>query len=455
MISVMKNLKLAPALPYIGSREMLQQVPGLIAVCAGALTALLGVSFYGVACVALFVYSLMWYVDSLGEELGIVPVISVIATGQWLLGPFFAYEFDAVTEKYLMYVDEQTYFGFALPGLLAFLLALNALSPKLHLGQLGNHLRSADLPPPDRIRVVYVLGLVAGLVNVPEQLRFVAYLLSQFTFVSLYYMVVVRMPDRWVALVVAFGLLLLGTTEEGVFHPLLLWSSLLLSLIFYEFRLSRIAKLVIVSLGILLALQVQIAKADYREIIDTDPSRAGLMTLIGAIMDPSPSKSAEVMLNVRLNQGWIISAVMAHVPDQVSHQNGGTIVDAAIDSLLPRVLVDKREVMVSDAFRTYTGLPVAENTSFGISVLGEAWVNFGHFGILFMGLFGAFYGVVMLGVLRVSRLYQTFVLWMPLFFLQAIKMETELVVVLNHIAKSFIFVLVLYFLAHKLFRVRL
>lgn len=455
MISALRNLKLAPAIPYIGRRQMLQRVPGLIAASAAAIATMMGASFYGVASIALFVYSLIWYVDSLGEELGIVPVIAVVSTGQWLLGPYFAYAFDAVTEKYLMYVDEQTYFGFALPGLLAFLLALIWLSPKIYLGPLGNHLRTADLPSPDRIRVVYLLGVIVGFLDVPEELRFATYLLSQFTYVALYYMIVVRMPDRWAALVVGFGLLILGAAEEGVFHPLLLWSSLLLSLIFYEFRLTRISKLVIVGLGILLAVQVQITKGDYREIIEIEPNRAGLTTMIGTILDPPPSTSPWVMLNVRINQGWIISAVMAHVPDQVAHQNGGTIVDAVIDSLVPRVLVEKRAVMVSEAFRTYTGLTVAANTSFGISVLGEAWVNFAYFGILFMGVFGAFYGVVMLAVLRVSRRYQTFVLWTPLFFLQALKMETELVVVLNHIAKSFVFVLILYFLAQKIFRVRL
>ena len=77
----------------------------------------------------------------------------------------------------------------------------------------------------------------------------------------------------------------------------------------------------------------------------------------------------------------------------------------------------------------------------GISIIGEAYGNFKIFGgIIFMGLW-AFFLVRIWGFLN-RRLAKNLILvaFIPLIFLQVIKAETELVVVLNHLIKSMIVV---------------
>ncbi|GJL87322.1 MAG: hypothetical protein DHS20C03_10310 [Minwuia thermotolerans] len=122
---------------------------------------------------------------------------------------------------------------------------------------------------------------------------------------------------------------------------------------------------------------------------------------------------------------------------------------------MPRFLHDKKSVSVSENFERYTGLRVSDNTSFGISVIGESWVNFGYYGIVFMGFFGAFYASILRTAVTISRKFPTAIFWIPLIFLQATKAETETVVVLNHIVKSGALVAMFYFFAYKVLKWRI
>lgn len=457
MNTLSSDLRLEPALGNIRGRVgWLQPLPGALGLSVGIWTLLIGGSVYGAASAGLFAYSLTWFAESLGQEFDLVPIIAVVATGQWLLGPSLAYSLNAVTDRYSMYVDESTYFDYVLPATIAFLGALRAFSPQIGLAELGRHLRSAAPLPPRTVRILFVVGLMAGIVlpGAPYSLRFIVYLVAQFSFVSVFFMVVYRTPGRFLALVLVFGIELVQSTRTGLFHGMLLWLTLLASPVFHEYRIPRGLRLTLVLGGLLLTAQLQNAKAAYRELIESDPDRAGVMTLIGTFLE-NPLMSADESLNVRLNQGWIISAVMSYVPAVIPHEYGATIGRALLDSLTPRMLFEKREAIVSDSFRTYTGLVLDGTTSFGISVVGEAWANFGHFGILFMALFGAGYGALMWGIVLMSRHFPTFVLWTPLFLLQAIKMETELVVVVNHVVKSGILLVAIYLLVQKLFSQRL
>jgi len=161
-------------------------------------------------------------------------------------------------------------------------------------------------------------------------------------------------------------------------------------------------------------------------------------------------------LNARLNQGWIISAVMSYVPRMVDYEDGATVVRAITDALLPRMISNKRKVAVSDNFRKYTGLQVSHNTSFGISVLGEAWVNFGLLGgILFMFVWGGVIGGLLRALAALSSTYPTAILWAPLLFLQVVKAETELVTVLNHGLKVGLVLWFLYWFAYRVMRVKI
>jgi len=77
----------------------------------------------------------------------------------------------------------------------------------------------------------------------------------------------------------------------------------------------------------------------------------------------------------------------------------------------------------------------------GISLLGEAYINFGVKGAwVFMFLFGLVSSFVIQRFFLLAVKYPTIWLWFPLILLHFVKAETELLVQLNFLVKSIILV---------------
>jgi len=426
----------------------------------------LGTTIAVALSVAIFVYCLVWYADSLGRELAIVQALALLASGQWLLGPAIYYSVDAVAHsRYQMYVHDATYFGYMIPATLTFIFGLRVFFPQISIIQLRNYLFERRTLLVRAAYFVLFFGFVCAILAdyVPAAFRFAFFLGSQATFIAVIYLIVMRSRWRWITLAAVFGVELAASSSEGMFHNILLWSALTLSFVCAELRLTLIAKLALLGVGIFLIVQLQTVKETYREMLTQAPTQTGVATLARLMLSPPkpeeqwapPAEEQLGALHARLNQGWIISAVMAYVPRMHDFEEGRTFAIAIRDALLPRFLVEKRVVDSSDYVRRYTGLFVNRNTSFGISVPGEAWVNFGMFGIIFMFIFGAFYGIVFKGALYVAKFYPTIILWSPLLFLQAIKTETEFVIVLNHVIKSGLFIFILYLIFNNILRIRI
>lgn len=440
-----------------------ETVPFISSIITTIILIIFGYELLQTVAVAIFVYTIAWYAVALGTEVSIVSAVSLVISAQWLLGPFFAYSFDAVTYKYFMRVDAQRYFSFVIPAVVAFIATMAFFAPKIDIASYQKFIQSRRSISPNAIAIIFALGIISIFIGpfVPNALKFIVFLMIQLQFVAVIYLFVLRKKNRWLGLFIVFGIALGLSTSSGLFHDLILWSALILSFICLDLRLSLFKKLIIMIFGIFLLIQVQAIKADYRESIQTNPEAAGIATFVTSIVSATFGEASDGgasnwgLLNARLNQGWIIAAVIATVPQYVPHENGLTVFNAIKDSFLPRFISAKRVVSVSQAFKKYTGLTVSRNTSFGISIVGEAWVNFGYYGIVFMAFLGMFYAVVLRICVYLSRIWPTFILWTPLLFLQAVKAETEFVVVLNHQIKAFIFIILVYFCFDKLLKIRL
>ncbi|MCF6243135.1 MAG: hypothetical protein L3J74_17570, partial [Bacteroidales bacterium] len=159
----------------------------------------------------------------------------------------------------------------------------------------------------------------------------------------------------------------------------------------------------------------------------------------------------------RINQGWIVARIMSHVPRYEPFANGETIVTGIRASLIPRFLdPNKPKAGGRNYFTRFTGKLISDNTSMGLSPLGEAYANFGSTGgIVFMFLLGLFYNFYLFLLLRLSNKYYSMILWIPLLFLQVIKAETDFVVVLNHLVKASIVVSLIIFSFNKFLNIKL
>ena len=147
-------------------------------------------------------------------------------------------------------------------------------------------------------------------------------------------------------------------------------------------------------------------------------------------------------MNVRLNQGWIISAIIRNVPLREPYADGETIVEAFRASLIPRFLDPAKKMAGGqENFERFTGLPLAENTSMGTSIIGEAYANFGKQGMwIFMFLWGLFMSWGYGRLIKYGNVHPIIHVFIPLIFLQVIKAETETYVVLNAFVKAIILV---------------
>jgi hypothetical protein len=220
---------------------------------------------------------------------------------------------------------------------------------------------------------------------------------------------------------------------------------------------------VLILAGVLSLIGLQAIKAHYREIV-FEQFYTGSKSLLAAqllsnVTDLEPNKTLlerASFINVRFNQGWIVSAIMSRVPAYQPHEGGSTITYAIKASVLPRLLVEKKGAWAGENFQRYTGLKIPRSTTMGISVVGEAYINFARIGgAIFMFIWGLAIGFSYRFLLRKSRKYPTLILWIPLIYLQVVKAETELLIVLNHFVKAVLFTFGFYFIANRIMLWRL
>src|SRR5690606_8294988 len=234
------------------------------------------------------------------------------------------------------------------------------------------------------------------------------------------------------------------------------WSTLFYTFWAIKSKPSARSKLLTMAGGFVMLIVIQSVKADYRALLKQgfDGNVVGLF--LGTVNQQYESgfldeEEDTASLNVRLNQGWIISAIMDHVPRNLEFAGGATIKEAIVASLVPRFLnPDKKEAGGQENFTKYTGLPLSDNTSMGLSIIGEFYANYGVLiGIFMMGLWGLFLAFIWKKLIANTYKVPLLIFFLPLIFLQVIKAETELVVVLNHLLKSIITVALFFWVTKR------
>ena len=133
---------------------------------------------------------------------------------------------------------------------------------------------------------------------------------------------------------------------------------------------------------------------------------------------------------------------MEYTPRVQPHANGETVKDAVFASVLPRFLNPNKKMAGGvENFKKYTGLTLDDNTSMGMSLVGEAYANYGRLGgVFFLMIWGLFLGVFWIFLIKKVNKNVIILFFLPLIFYQVVKAETELVVVLNHLIKSTVLV---------------
>lgn len=142
----------------------------------------------------------------------------------------------------------------------------------------------------------------------------------------------------------------------------------------------------------------------------------------------------------RLNQGWLLSAVIEKKEESEERQQG-LLLKSIVASVIPRFLwPDKPKAGGKEKVDKYTNLTLTGGTSMNISPFGEILVEFKESGALICSFLYAMLLCKLLALMvefaiagRISFLI------LPLILSQVYKVETDIVTVLNFLVKGFIF----------------
>ena len=383
------------------------------------------------------------FISQLGKSLPILELMLFIAAAQWIIGPLIEYSAPSLHYKYYMYVDQQRYMSYVVPAFTVFagtvLTRMRAVRQTYFSIERLQQFKDYGL-------IIFGIGVAFDLVasSLPGSLAFFAAIVANFKFVGV---IILFFSDDPRLKKLFYGVLVylfLRALQAAMFHDLILWS--VFFYMFWALKYKPSLKLISLTLviGALSLTTLQTIKMAYRLQVWNNFSGNKLELFVGLVADAvftngtTTNELTGELNNVRLNQGWIISAIMDEIPRRTDFLEGETITEAISASLLPRFLnPDKKKAGGQDNFRTFTGLRLGDGTSMGISIIGEAYGNYREFGgILFMGIWGLF--LALFWQLLYKNVQQNLVVlaFLPLIFLQVVKAETELVVVLNHLIKA-------------------
>lgn len=374
------------------------------------------------------------------QGLPLMQLCALLAVLQWTVGALFAYRTDLVEGRYAMYVGEDLYYSYALPGTCAFVLGLLAVGSSVRQRPLLRFANRDHFPAMGFALNFIAISARIIAPGVPSSLMFAVHVLTQLGYVGGIYFLFSRSPYRWPLFLASYVTLFRVAAAGGYFHDAILWIMLVFSYAYGLKRRDAGQKAFMLIVAGLCLFTLQGIKQDYRKSGQKDS--ALLVDQMAGFWTSSDNwTSRDMLANVitRLNQGWIISAVLNHVPAKEPFCNGETVKDAVVASLLPRVLFPNKKMSGGqDGFMRFTGLDIdKKSTSMAISPLGEAYANYGRAGGIFtMLVFGLSFSTLYALLLRYAVRHPTFLFWVPLVFYQGIKAETEFLTVMNQIVKG-------------------
>jgi hypothetical protein len=428
-------------------------LPWIVAIILGVLALAMGVYWLSAVGVGAFVYYFVRLLQEAGHDLPIESFILVMASLQWIIGSVLAYAGLSDHYKYYMYVPEEQYMAFAVPGVIALSLGLYAFRSRKRVSLVSQYVgvtthlvNRAEFLPFYLIGIGFVFSFLVD--RFPPALAFLAYILSNIKYIGLIYLIFSdKQKNKGIILAIAFVLTFVSSLKGAMFHDLLLWSAFIGMYAALIFRPGFSKKLFMVCAGLAFVFVLQASKDLYREKLQEQGRGDYVGKFVSSVEERlevnEMSRSGNVeRFVVRINQGWIISRIMKGTPRFFPHTEGETIITAVKASVLPRIFFpDKPKAGGQENFEKYTGFKLQSSTSMGISLLGEAYINFGVRGAwVFMFVFGLVSSFIIKQFFLLAVKYPTIWLWFPLILLHFVKAETELLVQLNFLVKNIIMV---------------
>lgn len=373
---------------------------------------------------------------------------------QWLFGAvmyFSKFNPGQALEVSKMQLNAEDYFDFAIPATFAFTIGLTAInfSSKQFL-ILRDNVQSTS--SGDRSALLLLIGFLSQILSpfAPLILKLPLYFLSIFGWAGVTRVIFIpEKKRRDVFLAALFVLFIIyKALVSSMFSDLVIGLGLLVLFSFFHFRTTVAKKMVLILSGLLIVTVIQVVKPYLR--LMTLKQGVSTSEAISRISDSELVSKDYVQSDrfvsysiSRFNQASIITWVMKHTPRNEPHTHGTTVFNAIAGSFIPRAIWPNKPLSGVAMYLQYTGLDF-EGASYGVSQLGEGYINFGKkWTWLFMLALGLFYSGFLKICLNYSRTHPEFFFYLPAIFLHTIKVETDINRSLGFMLRFVVFLFVL------------
>lgn len=404
--------------------------------------------------VALTLFVLMHGASAAYAAPWIPGIMTLGACVQWILAPWFVYEFQGSFPIAPMVVPAGQYFTFAVPATICFVLGLYLpvwrRRPEVTVP-------SATLPPSVVARLerscnaMVVAGVVIRVLVLPfspYSLRFALYLASLLGFVGALTLCLLGARGWYIRVLAVLGASALDNAASLQFLELLLWCGCVGLVICYRYKPRPTTVLALLGPGLLLFTAINAFKMLHRDevrsmTLDNRERAAVTSTAVFELAkDPGTAfGSSNLVATVsRLNEGFVTSRLLAWVPTAEPYARGETIVAAMGSALLPRVLSREKYVAGgAEIVPRFTGIKLINGTSISLSIPGEMYANFGLVGS-WVGsfLFGWLLGLIYASFARRAAASPAWWAWVPLILFGALSAEQSIGEILNSISKALV-----------------
>ncbi|MBD2704799.1 hypothetical protein IC229_29475 [Spirosoma sp. BT702] len=421
-----------------------------------ALVLIESATLWEAVAVGLSTHSFLTFLQRIGDRFALPECMGFIAALEILLIPAITYWVFPIS----MPIESDTYFRYALPAYIAFVVGLSWSQPGHSTRPHYVYIQAVATYLQDKQQaslILFFIGLGGFTVKmiVPSAPTFISLLPSNCLFISALYAYYSKSAFFLLISVAALLVISTYTIQQGMFGDLFLWTMLLTLLVAAgsTYRITARQKTGFVVLAFATLLVMQSIKVEYR--LNTwghqRNERSGNANLMGELITDRLANPEKVMnvqhlfsAFIRFNQGLLIGSAMAKVPVHENFANGEVLL-SFLHPLVPRFIwADKPQTGGYENIRRFTSLRQNENTSMNLSPLGEGYVNFGYGGILFSLAWGTLLGFVFQFLIRLSDKIPSVLLWIPALFFGCLTMETDILSAWGSLLNTSVFVALLY-----------
>jgi hypothetical protein len=421
-------------------------------------------------------YLLIYFLERIGSKFVFLELLALIAVTQWLFAPMLAER-----TAFEMPISFKEYYSYALPATLAYVggITIPLWKQRKFDGKVQQIMLRLKYYLKDKSNwgiFLLAIGIPCWMLfnKVSSSIGFVMYLLAQLMMIGICILLFSGNKFKWLWIGGGIAIIFITTFLNGMVGIIIFWIFIVWVIYscIYPKRIPILFKLLVLAIGLWVMIILQISKAEYRSktwAIATEDSGGGRKesvqdpALFYGLIQEKITRPYEYLrvenimpFVMRLNQGYLVSYGMDHVPDRRDYGNGEVTIKYSIVAFVPRILwKDKPVVGQADYFKKYTGIKLGKSTSSTLGALGDAYVDFGKGGIVFLGFLGLAISMLFSFWINKSYFDPAFFMWIVIVYYTTLSIsEISFAGFINTIFKYLIFIVFIRFFLRTILKIR-